>query len=455
MAFDLLQAVLDNGIDNTHYFNGRILTADALRDDQQAQRRQRQQLGRAIGAGIVQGLTVRHVAGSDPPTLRVSAGLALNAQGQALELPNDADVALARGQDAGEAGGGLFVACRPLDTGEYVTGRNLYVLAMAPASGYREKAPLYDLSANGSGRAEGCGFRYATEGVQFRLVEIDLDNASVISGAAKTAVEALITAEPQTPAGQNRLRNLMAHLCLGTTDTAAIPTDLFAYLAYGATPPAYGLLARITDPDPAGADEYTLTPCDVPLALLYWTTAGVQFVDMWAVRRRTTRPEASPFGLPLTTDRRLAEGEAAFWQFQTQIAEMTRPGIPQAQLSIVRADNHFRYLPAAGVIPIRESAAERGFIQATFFGGIITPEAVHIEGDRLPRLLQRSFSYPPITIGSVEFVRLYMVRQNRQAIDEGSGAAPTRYLVFTSGHLPYEGVALFDQAHIEYSNYGR
>ena len=56
MTLELLESVLENGVANSHYFNGRILTADALRDDQKASRRQRRQLGRAIGAGIVCGL---------------------------------------------------------------------------------------------------------------------------------------------------------------------------------------------------------------------------------------------------------------------------------------------------------------------------------------------------------------------------------------------------------------
>lgn len=455
MAFELLQAVLEDGINNTHYFNGRILTADALRDDQVAHRQQRQQLGRAIGAGIVGGLTVQHIAGSDPPTLRVKKGLALNAQGQALELTQDVEVMLAHEQDTETAAGGLFVACRPADTGEYVTGRNVYILALSPASGYKEKAPLYDLTTNGNGRANGCGFRYATEGVQFRLVEVDLDDATLFPGTAQADVDALILAEPQTAATRSRLRNLLAHLCLGTLEAANFATDLFSAVAYGAQPAAYGLLERLTDPDPAQADEYTLTPCDVPLALLYWTTAGVQFVDMWSVRRRVVRPAAATAGLAMTTDRRLAEGEAAFRQFQEQVAEITRPGVPQSELNLIRARDYFYYLPAAGIILLRNTAAERGFIQDTFFDSVIWPPDIFIPGSRLPRLLTRAYYYPPFNLHGEEFLRLYKVHENREAINAGSGTPPGRYLVFASGHLPYEGVALFDQAHVEYSNYGR
>jgi hypothetical protein len=52
----LLESILDQGIRNTNFFNGRILTADDLRTEQDANRQQHEQLGQAIGAGIVNGL---------------------------------------------------------------------------------------------------------------------------------------------------------------------------------------------------------------------------------------------------------------------------------------------------------------------------------------------------------------------------------------------------------------
>lgn len=454
MTIELLQSVLENGIDNTHYFNGRILTADALRSDQKASRRQRQQLGRAIGAGIVHGLTVQHLPGTDPPTLRVKKGLALNDQGQALELPYTIDLALAHERDRVDASAGLFVTCQPLDTGEYVSGRNVYVLALAPASGYREKAPMYGLSSNGNGQADGCGFKFAVEGVQFRLVEVNLGDEDLIPNGAQADLQNLINAEPQDDAVESRLRNLLAHLCLGSTETSDFANNIFNQLELTATAPVYGLLPRMTDPDPAKADEYTLTPCDVPLAILYWTTAGVQFVDMWAVRRRLTQLAPTQAGMTFVSDRRQAEGEAAFLQFQAQVAELTRSEILQSQIGTIRADNYFHYFPAAGIVPIKENTVERGFDVSTFFGGIVTPKAVYIEGDRLYPLLLRSFTYPPINLGEIEFMRLYMVRRNRQTLAEKSEEV-TRYLVFANGHMPYEGDALYDQARFDYSNFGK
>ena len=95
-----------------------------------------------------------------------------------------------------------------------------------------------------------------------------------------------------------------------------------------------------------------LTDCDVPLALVYWTKNGVQFVDMGSVRRRPVSGPPSQFwpvavagGYPIT-------GEAVSIQFQEQIADITRASTPQDQLALFGASDAFGYLPSIGLIPI-------------------------------------------------------------------------------------------------------
>ena len=79
MATQLLEPILTNGIRQTNFFNGRLLTATDLRDQQAANRRQHEQLGRALGAGIVSGLDVVADNGlPNAPTVRVGKGLAVN-----------------------------------------------------------------------------------------------------------------------------------------------------------------------------------------------------------------------------------------------------------------------------------------------------------------------------------------------------------------------------------------
>ena len=86
--------VLDDGIDNVNFFNGRVLTAEDLRDEQRAALEHHRRLGRAHGWGIVGGLEVS--PGSDLRSVHVTSGLAFDALGDAVELRAATDVALGR-----------------------------------------------------------------------------------------------------------------------------------------------------------------------------------------------------------------------------------------------------------------------------------------------------------------------------------------------------------------------
>lgn len=441
MSIQLLEPLLTGGIRQPNFFNGRLLTAETLRAGQTANRQQHQQLGQAIGAGIVSGLDVTLHSGGAQPVVRVSAGLALNRLGQALALAADADVALTAALPSA-APAGLFAPCAPPGTQPVGVSAGVYVLALCPASGYSaERAPLHGFADDG--RINGCGTRDTIEGVQFRLVLLDVQDTAVVTPALGAAILPLLN-NPDT-AAQSRLRSLLAHACLGALAAADFPTALYAYLSGSPSLPETGALARLRA---AGA----LSDCDVPLALLHWTGSGVQFVDRWAAARRVTPPHPAAAGALVGAWRR-AVGEAAFLQFQAHVAHLTRTAVPQSQLTPVQAAEYFAYLPAAGVIPLAGSGASRGFNAANFFSGLVTRPAVTIPGDRVLPLLQQSFLYDPVDLNDVEFLWLYEVRDNRQAIDDGVTPAPAPYLLFTSGHLPYAGTPLFDQARWDYSHY--
>src|SRR4051812_48858375 len=88
----LLDAPLipDNGLRHVNFFNGRLLTAGDLRSEQMAQRQAAHQLGRTLGVGVVEGLELQVLTdGSDgrAPVVSVAGGMAINALGQAIELP--------------------------------------------------------------------------------------------------------------------------------------------------------------------------------------------------------------------------------------------------------------------------------------------------------------------------------------------------------------------------------
>ena len=90
-GIELREPFLEAGIRNTHFFNGRLLTAEDLLNEQEANRAQHRQLGRAIGAGIVTGFEVTlGTQGKPRPSVRVRPGLAVNRRGQAVELPQKA-----------------------------------------------------------------------------------------------------------------------------------------------------------------------------------------------------------------------------------------------------------------------------------------------------------------------------------------------------------------------------
>src|SRR5215510_418978 len=113
MARNLLEPIVDGGVANPHYAEGRLLTAAALREDQEAQRAHHRRLGRGLGPGIVDGLWVSvESAGSPttPPLLALSAGLAVNGDGDTLELPAREVIALARTTNPPEPDAGLFHA---------------------------------------------------------------------------------------------------------------------------------------------------------------------------------------------------------------------------------------------------------------------------------------------------------------------------------------------------------
>src|ERR1044072_1878360 len=83
----LNEPIINAGIRNTNFFNGRILTASDLQTDQDANRRQHAQLAEALGGGIANGLEVGLLAdGADgkPPVVSVTRGLAFSQNGQAI-----------------------------------------------------------------------------------------------------------------------------------------------------------------------------------------------------------------------------------------------------------------------------------------------------------------------------------------------------------------------------------
>jgi hypothetical protein len=423
LRIDLDTPFLEDGIRSTHFFNGRLLSAEDLSRDQEAHQLASQRLGRAIGEGIAHGLEVepppKEANTLSDPYVIVKRGVALNRLGEVMELGRELEVSLGgssqQGPAARSANAGAFQRCETVKDTVGTGGAGVYLLVLCSARKKQGKVERNQVSGLGPHNQAPCDWKTVVEGVRFRLLKLELDPA---------------------PGDATKLRNRVAHLCFGTTDTKlqAQPSNFF-----GPAPTDYGLIDKLRK-------ESKLTDCDVPLALLHWTpTEGLRFVDGWSVRRRPLRSEPTSRFTPLLSERRLLEREAMLLQFQEEL-EALREDSP---FSVV-ASNHFHFLPPAGVIPLGASAAERGFDEEAFFQGLTLRNAAYIEGAQVEPLLRQSLSFPPIALGQQGFVWRYLVRENQEGY--GSGA-PLRYLVFASEHMPYFGDARFDVGRVDLASY--
>ena len=267
---DLLEPILDGGIRNIHFFEGRLLTGRDLREQLEANRTYDRHLGCAIGAGVAKGLEVDIVSkGADGKNavVAVRPGLAINEEGQVMHLRDRIEIALVPAPEAPKAVDAAFTICQqPPSTALVPAGTGVYVLLMSPVSVFRKRAPKSGLGDEG--KIAGCGSRYTHEGFQFRLEEIDPAGLSDISEDTRTLLNELIGTTDR--AGVSRLRNLLAHICFGTESWQTFPMDPFARSDAKSPLLRYGALDDLRETE-------HLTTCDVPLALFYWTVNGIQF----------------------------------------------------------------------------------------------------------------------------------------------------------------------------------
>jgi hypothetical protein len=404
--------ILRDGIQSINFFNGRLLSGEDLSQEQVANLQARQLLGKAIGDGIVYGLQVTQTLGvgsNQSPVLTISPGLALNRDGNPLQLKSSVDVALVP-PPQGSSGivNALFADCRPPQQGPSVTGKGVYLLTIQAASGKEGRAPV-----SGLGNLDAaCNARYNTDGVQFRLIQLSVPTAEL--------------------ADAPHLRNILAYRCFGSYD--ADVTSFFAN-PFGPIVDQYGLL------DDLRAD--CLRDDEVPLALLYWTsTTGIEFIDLWSVRRRVTQRAANANWQVLVSDRMQAEGEARYFQFEGQIENIR---IQETNLmTSVAAVDHFKFLPPVGFLPITGTNSPSGFDKNRFFGSLASNDVSHIDARLLREFLHDSFFHQPIDTGKTEKIQLYWIHENVTAVQQQQ--VPQLVLVFASAALADHDVARFGRA---------
>ncbi|WP_028079982.1 hypothetical protein [Solimonas soli] len=422
--FQLQEPLTDGGIRSVNFFNGRLLAGRDLTREQEARREAERRLGRALGDGVASGLDVSvdiDTSTAQAPVLKVKAGLALNRYGQTLNLAGDTRVALTRKLDAASDGGCVFAACLPIGGGTYVAGAGVYLLTLAPAQTSEGRAQSNGLDP-GNVR---CNNDATVEALQFRLLAIKPERYADL--------------DPASP----RFRNRLAYRCFGIEARAQALAD-----PWRDDPAGYGLI------DTLRAEGGALGDYDVPLALLYWTAAGLQFIDAWAVRRRLLGPDAlSAFAFSARA-RRLIEAEAMCAQFQMQLGELLAASATPASLHVRDA---IQYLPPFGLVPLQNGAL-RGFGDAAFFDGIprrplpgsgqTTP---FIDARMLGALREQALTYAPTDVDAQEFVWVYRPWQTVQAMSQGRLVQPL--LVFASGLVPDLVLARFDMARFDFSNF--
>lgn len=366
-----LDTNFNGGLQAPHYFNGRLLTAEDLKTDQQAVLTREAWLGQASGYGVIEGFMVSQV---DSTSLKIAAGLGLNRQGQVIHLPSDTTLQLflQAANNAPIDDAGHFKNCdfSAPGGGNTVVSDGAYLLTVIPASRLDGLAPMK--AAAGSVAPPGCASKSEIEGLQFKAIRL-------------AAFEAEVTDITDI----NR-QNLLAHWCYGSKHLPDLARDPFHFNSN------FGGLDAL---DPAD-----LTPCDLPLAVFYWLGGTLLFVDDWSARRRLIRPDAldetqedvvgggfsfsrfterfafvgasttlppSAFlGRPfiqhktrtwkgILSDKRVAEGQARFLQFQAQIDALTATG----KISQVDARDYFPFMPPAGFLPISLPSLEEAFNQ--------------------------------------------------------------------------------------------
>ena len=293
------------------YVNGRLLLAADLSSDQTTLRARDRWIGEAAGSGVVRGLIVT----SSATTLSVAPGLGINRAGEPIVLTTDATMPLAVPlAEALPANPAQFRCCDPGSSGDtqVIVDSGSYVLTVRPAS--RTEGSTATAPAPGT-TSGGCVAAWTVAGVEFRVTTLPLPPS--VSGIKVTDA--------------NR-RNLIAGSCYGVDPLADLPVDPFGF------DQAFGL-DLLTD----------LTDDDLPLATFSWNGQSVVDLDSWSARRRIVEPEPGSGGWAvLTADRRIADGQARFSQFQDQTQEIVARQLA-AQAS---AGERFPLLPPVGFLPV-------------------------------------------------------------------------------------------------------
>jgi hypothetical protein len=129
---------------------------------------------------------------------------------------------------------------------------------------------------------------------------------------------------------------------------------------------------------------------NVALAVFEWTNNGLGFLKRWPVRRRIARRNPVSDWAYFTSDRRVAEGEAMFYDFQSDL---------NAVGAASYAGTRFTQLPAGGVLPAATD-------WKTFLGPLGPASPTLAASALWPRLLQDTFTREPADVPAANFKQI-------------------------------------------------
>lgn len=320
------EPILHELLASVRFFNGRLLTGDALTREQRSLQERLRLLGLALGTGVARGLEVSTSASSTAtaPQVLVHAGEAINPSGTVLALSQETTLSLTELVSSGVSG--TFAPVRASGDSR-VDG--LYLLALMPSPVTQGRVLCV-----GAGSDNVVPDR-VVDGVQ--LVVIAMDELEV---ALERALKAELADQDMPP---SVLRNAVAHHCLAGAVEALLACD-----------PTQAATA-------------------VPLAVLFCTpTTGVAWVDPWCARRPLL---AAPWGAEAETALGLDTGRAV-----ARLAQF------HSQLAAGATSESFRWLPAAGEI---SAACDTWEEVQSFLDALCPPEATPIDEALAPGLLAR------------------------------------------------------------------
>jgi hypothetical protein len=345
-------------IESIRFFNGRVLTGDDLTREQDAVARRDADLAAAIGPGVVRGLFVTAVAGTNPARVKVGSGAAIAPDGGFLELDAAVELDLVVPTVTTAPTPGTFRVCGVTSGTITTTGPGVYVLVAQIASKDDGRAEVGGVERH---QADPCTADHRKAGIAFRLQRLE-------------SIEAALPTD-------DRRRSHAAHLCLGTVTTgSADPMD-----------PDRGEPGRRAIDDlrvPNAAGTAKLAACEVPLALLELQAGStpLRWLDVWAARRRAAAThDATPAtgamsrAVRMLTDAARAEREAVVAQFADQYG---------GTVVNAAAASRYPWLPPCGLLAAAEA-------WPTFLAVHAPPAVTTVDPGLLPAILEGSVAADP------------------------------------------------------------